>query len=115
MKKRLYFGEKSGETREEATRWMARKMSGAMSEKEKAELETWLAASKENAAEFGDLENLLTAADAGGETLLSEQFEAELFKQESARRFSVGIRVAALIVACIIGGAIGLRAVGAFG
>jgi ferric-dicitrate binding protein FerR (iron transport regulator) len=102
MKKRLDDGEKSGTSSEEAIRWMARKMSGAMDEREGAEFEKWLAASAANASEFAEVERSLAAADAHKDAFLAAEYERQLTRDASTRRLAIR---AALIAAAAVGAA----------
>ncbi len=84
-----------------AAYWAMRRQSGAMTGPEEEALAAWLHASEENRHAFTALEGALAAVDAGGDGLLAEEFERQLYEAsegEVARR-PVAIRIAASLAA----------------
>lgn len=107
MKKRLNDGEKSSTSSDEAISWMARKMSGAMDERESAEFEKWLAASAANAREFAEVEKSLAEVNTHGDAFLAAEYERDLNRVASSRRRSIWAAwIAAAAVATAAAGAL---------
>lgn len=91
---------------EEALRWMARKMSGAMNAEERAAFERWLNEGAANRQAFAEVERSLEQVDPVGADLLAEEFERQLSDEANAGadRSRFQFRAAAAIAAaCVVG------------
>ncbi|MEE2692572.1 MAG: FecR domain-containing protein [Pseudomonadota bacterium] len=83
---------------DEVAYWRARHMSGALTDAERADFESWLAASEKNRRLWSELEEALNATDVFAEDILAQEFERELLESSAAKRLFAPSR--ASIAAC---------------
>jgi transmembrane sensor len=105
MTQRLTLNEREADASEEAFRWMARKMSGAMNADERLAFEEWLKRAPGNRQAFADVERLLEPADGAASELLAEEFERQLAEVAGERgdRGRKYFRMAAgIAAACVV-------------